>query len=174
MPLKHRIKKRRRDELTSEQEQHLAWGCVYFLAPPALRFADEASRLVWSPFADDDERREAWSRHLAEIMAGNARYDRRPVAFWDYEVSWPEGAVGEAHAVHLLPDTPPEHRARIEQDWLRGVRISLLRCRDIEAARKSAERWHGVPGEAFDRHGPSVKATLDAARRAWREGVGLA
>jgi hypothetical protein len=76
--------------------------------------------------------------------------------------------------VYLLPDTPPEHRAKIEEDWLRSVRRSLSMCRDIEAARKSAERWYGVPGGFFDRHGPSVKATLDAERRAWRESMGSA
>jgi hypothetical protein len=99
--------------LTDDQRDHLQFGHDYF--------GDG------KPFGDDDERRAAWFRHRATIMADNDRYDRRPAAYWDYERHWPEGAVGEAHAVYLLADTPPEHRARIEGDWLRHVRVALLR-----------------------------------------------
>src|SRR5687768_4537659 len=124
MPIKRRATKRRLDELTSEQEQHLIWGTIYFPAWPPRRRAPSAGRAAWSPFADDAHRREAWSRHRDRLLAEWDRYAARPAAFWEYEGGWPEGAVGEAHAVHLLADTPPEHRAKIEEDWLRHIGVA--------------------------------------------------
>jgi hypothetical protein len=146
--------------LTDNQRDHLQFGHDYF--------GDG------KPFADDDERRAAWFRHRATIMDDNDRHDRRPAAFWDYEGGWPEGAEGEAHAVRLLPDTPPEHRARIEQDWLRRVEVALLHRRDAAAARDGAASAHGVPAWFFARHAPGIKARLDAASRAWRASIGRA
>jgi hypothetical protein len=76
--------------------------------------------------------------------------------------------------VYLLPDTPAEHRAKIEKDWLRCVDVSLLHYRDTETARDSAASAYGVPAWFFDRHAPGIKARLDAASRAWRASIGLA
>jgi hypothetical protein len=174
MPIKRRQPKRRVDQLTDEEEQHLAWGCVYFLAP-GRQFADDASRRAWCPFEDDAHRRAAWALHRDRIMAEWGRDGTRPAGFWSYDADpWPPDAAGEADAVHRLPDTSPEERSAIEAEWRQAIEVAIWHARDLAAARDQALAFRGVPSWFFDRHGPDIKARRDAASRAWRESVGLA
>src|SRR3712207_1756682 len=88
-----------------------------------------------SPPLDEPQMRAAWRLHRDEILATWDRPGARPDAFWRYERDWPAGAVGQAHAVRLLPDTSAEERAAIERRWLHRIEIAFLHAAKPEFAR---------------------------------------
>src|SRR5215217_7138878 len=119
-------------------------------------------------FPTSKSRIEAWRRHGATIMATWNEPGRRPVAYWEAIDGWPEGAVGEQHAVYLMPDTGPTERAAIEAAWLERLRFVLAGARDFEAARAMAPAQHGIPGPFFNQYAPKLYERLLAERADFR------
>ena len=98
------------------------------LLTDGLRWQLEAGHdfLNEGPELDEAGLRLAWFRHRGTILAAWDRPGECPVAYWRFERDWPPGAVSEAHAVYLLPDTTVEERQAIEERWLRQLEVTLL------------------------------------------------
>jgi hypothetical protein len=122
-------------------------------------------------FEDDAHRRAVWVRHRDLIMKEWTRHDTYPPAFWEYERPWPAGAVSEQHAIHLLPDTSAERRARIEADWLRRIEINFHQFTATCWAREAALEI--MPSAFWDQHAPAIEARLAAQMAEHRALVGV-
>ena len=115
---------------------------------------------------DEDQLRAAWFRWRGTILAAWDRPGECPVAYWRFERDWPPGAVSEAHAVYLLPDTTVEERQAIEERWLRQLEVTLLHSTGLAAAREMATRE--MPARFFDAHAPAIHARQEAERLAFK------
>jgi hypothetical protein len=134
--------------LTDGRAQHLIHGASF-------------SELMGEgePFESDDHAARVWAAHREALMAEAPRWPgRRPWGYW-LELGvreWGDvGAVGEAHAVHILlkakkiSPVVPDEIQQIEARWRREIQVALSHyVRGHEAA--AAER--GVPRAFYRRH----------------------
>lgn len=160
VPVKRRNAKRRLDQLTLPQNEHLRCGHYFFETP-----GDHSKR-----FEDDEHRRAAWAQHREAILAEWDRPDRMPTAFWDYDRDWPPGAESEAHAIWLLPETTEERRRQIEETWHAFIAPVLchVRDKDLTIGGEHALIFYGIPTAFWNQHAPAVRARLMSEARAWR------
>lgn len=162
MPVKRRVAKRRISELNLNQEEYLECGHFFF-----SHSLDE--------FEDDAHVRAAWEQHRDRLMAADHYPGKRPWAYWQFDQAWPAGSESEADAVHKLPDTTPEERAKIEENWLNWVRVAASNA----ASRKAPDRecafqdaaHYGVPRWFFEQTYDPLYERHRAESEAWQRKI---